>query len=175
MLCLARWMLNCYCLERGLSEEPDMAHVCRLLHRAVLSTAAAPGQLHCINTPLRTGLSYTSPGLLKQQKKALFICCIIVYNRVTSFSDSKESLRAEWGSNIKHSLGSSWHLFSKSKEIKYTCNSWKLRVGMPYLLTLSMSAQQSLLSCPPLHPEINLLSAGSPLSVLGEAQRHPTL
>lgn len=87
-------MLNCYCLERGLSQELDMAQVffCRLLHRALLSTVAAPGQLlYSINTPLGTGLSCTSPGLLKQQEKAFFICCIIVYNNtVTSFSDSKE-------------------------------------------------------------------------------------
>lgn len=73
-------------LERGLSQEPNTAQVCRLLHRALLSSAAAPGQLlDIINTPQGTGLSCTSPRLPKQQEKAFFICCIIVYNKSYQF------------------------------------------------------------------------------------------
>lgn len=42
------------------------------------------------------------PRPTQAARKSFFICCITVYNnRVTSFSDSKESLRAVWGLNIK--------------------------------------------------------------------------
>lgn len=124
----------------GEGAEPRAKHstVCRLLHRALLSKAAAPGQLlDIINTPLGTGPSCTFPGLPKQQEKAFCICCIIVYNnRVTSFSNSKESLRVVWGSNINTLYEAAGTLFSKSKERKYIL----IPENEEYLLMLSMFA-----------------------------------
>lgn len=104
-------------------------------------SAAAPGQLlDIINTPLGTGLSCTSPRLPKQQEKAFFICCIIVYNKSYQFQWPKGKFKSCVGFKHQHSLGSSWYLFSKSKERKYIHNSRKWRAGVPYLLMLSMSA-----------------------------------